>query len=186
MHDASVDYTGSTIAAGGKIAWQGAWLFGGALSMRVLPQLQLGGDLTLVAVNGVMPITQVAMRWAEGKDIFTATVSRTPNPRAPPGTKENTHEARLHYVRKVTDRLALGTEYKISIPDKESGLQMGYEYTFRQARVQGLLDTEGKVSCCVSDFVGFGFSGMIDYFRGDYKFGVVMHVLPQPDQPGPF
>jgi len=184
MHDFSAEYTGSTFAAAGKVAWQGAWLYGGALSMRVLPQLTLGGDLTLVAVNGVMPITQVAMRWAEGKDIFSATVSRTPDPRAPPGT--NTHEARLHYVRKVTDRLALGTEYKISHPDKESGLQMGYEYTFRQARVQGLLDTDGKVSCCVSDFVGFGFSGMIDYFRGDYKFGVVMHVLPQPEQPGPF
>jgi len=185
MHEGSVEYTGNSFAAAGKVAWQGAWLFGGAFSKRLLPQLQVGGDLTLVAVNGVMPISQVALRWAENKDIFTATVSRTPDPRAPPG--KNTHECRFQYVRKVTERLALGTEYKISLPDKESGLQLGYEYTFRQARVQGLLDSEGKVSCCVSDFVGFGFSGMIDYFRGDYKFGVVMHVLPQPEQPqGPF
>jgi mitochondrial import receptor subunit TOM40 len=183
MNDGSIEYTGQSFAIGGKVAWQGAMLWSGSFTKRVLPTLQFGGDLTLVAVNGIMPISQLAMRWADGKDIFTATVSRTPDPRSPGG--KNTHECNLHYVRKVTERLALGTSYKISHPDKESGLQMGYEYTFRQARVQGLVDTDGKVSCSVSDFVGFGFSGMIDYFRGDYKFGVVMHVLPQPDQQPP-
>jgi len=180
MHEGSIGYTGSSFTAEGKLAWQGAWLFGGAFTKRLLPQLQLGGDLTLVAVNGIMPIAQGGLRYADGKDIFTATLSRTPDPKLPDGMST---ECRMQYVRKVTERLALGTEYKLSLPDKESGLQMGYEYTFRQARVQGLIDTDGKVSCCVSDFVGFGFSGMIDYFRGDYKFGVVMHVLPQPDQP---
>jgi len=185
MHEGSFEHTGGSYTLGGKLAWQGAWLFGGAFTKRLLPQLQIGGDLTLVAVGGIsappVAISQVGLRYAEGKDIFSATVSRTPDPKLPPGT--NAHECRLQYVRRVTDRLSLGTEYKISAPDKESGLSMGYEYTFRQARVQGLVDTDGKVSCCVSDFVGFGFSGMIDYFRGDYKFGVVMHVLPQPDQP---
>jgi hypothetical protein len=28
---------------------------------------------------------------------------------------------------------------------------------------------QGKVSCCVHDAMGFGFSGVIDYARGDYK-----------------
>eukprot|EP00971_Amphidinium_carterae_P257164 5105575-Amphidinium_carterae.1 len=51
------------------------------------------------------------------------------------------------------------------------------------AKVQGLVDTDGKVSCSVQDFMGYGFSGMIDYFRGDYKFGMLMHMLPQQDQP---
>merc|ERR1719440_163202 len=180
MHEGSVEYNGSSFTTGGKVAWQGAWLFGASLTKKLLPQIQVGGDLTLVAVGGIMPIMQVGLRYAEGKDICGATISRTPDPKLPPGTMA--HECRLNYVRKVSERLALGTEYKISHPDKESGLSMGYEYTFRQARVQGLLDTDGKVSCCVSDFVGFGFSGMIDYFRNDYKFGVVMHVLPQPEQ----
>lgn len=187
MHEGSVEYQGGSWCGAGKVAWQGAWLFGGAFTKRIIPQLQLGGDLTLVAVGGIgappVAISQVGLRYTEGKDVFTVQVSRTPDPKLPPGT--HAHECRLHYVRKVTERLSLGTEYKISAPDKESGLSMGYEYTFRQARVQGLLDTDGKVSCCVSDFVGFGFSGMIDYFRNDYKFGVVMHVLPQPDQQPP-
>lgn len=183
MHEANAEYTGGSFTAAGKCAWQGAWLFGGSFTKRLVPQLQVGGDLTLVAVQGIMPIMQVGLRWADNKDIFGATISRTPDSKLGPGTFA--HECRLHYVRKVTERLSLGTEYKVQHPDKESGLSMGYEYTFRQARVQGLLDTDGKVSCCVSDFVGFGFSGMIDYFRGDYKFGVAMHVLPQPDQQPP-
>jgi mitochondrial import receptor subunit TOM40 len=183
MHEGSLEYTGKNCTLAGKLAWQGAWLFGASFTQRILPQLQLGGDLTLVAVNGCTSIGQIGMRYTEGKDIFGASLSRTPDPKSQMGSL--LHECRLHYVRKVTERLSLGTEYKYSHPDKDSALQMGYEYTFRQARVQGLVDTEGKVSCCVSDFVGFGFSGMIDYFRGDYKFGVVMHVLPQPDQQPP-
>jgi len=179
MHEGSVEYTGRNCTFGGKLAWQGAWLFGASFTQRILPPLQLGGDITLVAVNGCTSIGQVGLRYAEGSDILGANLSRSPDPKSQTGSL--THESRLSYVRKVTERLSLGTEYKYSHPDMESALQMGYEYTFRQARVQGLIDTDGKVSNSVSDFHGFGFSGMIDYVKGDYKFGVVMHVLPQPE-----
>lgn len=181
MHEASLEYTGGSFTLGGKAAWQGAWLFGASCTKRLFPQLQLGGDLTVVAVQGIMPIMQAGLRYSEGKNIFGASISRSPGQNGPPGQPSWAHECRLSFVRRVTERLSLGTEYKLTAPDKDSGLSMGYEYSFRQARVQGLLDTDGKVSCCVSDFVGFGFSGMIDYFRGDYKFGVVMHVLPQTE-----
>jgi len=75
-------------------------------------------------------------------------------------------------------RLSLGTEFEYARPGDESAMRVGYEYTFRQARVQGLIDTAGKVSCFVSDFMGFGLSGMVDYVRGDYKFGFMMHIFP--------
>lgn len=183
MHEGSVEYTGSDWTAAGKLAWQGAWLLGGAFTQRVVPSLQLGGDLTVVVQN-LVTIGQLGARWTQGRDIFTAQLSRTPDPKSPYGG--NLHECRLQYLRRLTERLSLGSEFKYSHGDQESGSSLAYEYTFRQARVQGLLDTEGKVSCCVSDFTGFGFSGAIDYFRGDYKFGVVMHVLPQPEgQPPP-
>jgi len=179
MHEGSIEYTGTQRAFAGKLAWQGAWLTGGAFTQKILPSLSVGGDLTLVGVNGITTIGQGGLRYADGKNTFTAAMTRTPDPKQPPG--KHIHEARMQYVRKITDRLSLGSEYKLAFPDKESGLSMGYEYSFRQARIQGLLDTDGKVSCCVSDYTGFGFSGMIDYARGDYKFGVVMHVLPQPE-----
>lgn len=180
MHEGSLEYTGSEMTMAAKLAFQGAWLMGGAFTQRIVPSLQLGGDLTLIGVNGVTSIGQIGLRWGAGKDVFTAALSRTPDPRLP-GTQS--HECRLQYVRKISDRLMLGSEFKFSHPDRESGLSLAYEYTFRQARIQGLLDTDGKVSCSVSDFTGFGFSGMIDYARGDYKFGVMMHVLPQ-QEPG--
>lgn len=179
MHEGDIQYQAKHWTAAGKVAWQGAWLLGGSFTQRIIPCLQLGGELTMVAVNGVT-IGQLGARYSSGKDIFTALLTRTPDPKSMMPSS-NMHEGRLQYVRKVTDRLSLGSEYKFSYPDKESGMSMAYEYTFRQARVQGNLDTDGKVSCCVSDFTGFGFSGMIDYFRGDYKFGLVMHVLPQPE-----
>jgi len=179
MHEGSMDYTGDEVAMGGKLAWQGAWLLGGALSRRIIPGLHLGGDLTLIAVNGVTSIGQVGLRYAPGKDIFAAAVSRTPDPRSAGG--KSLHECRFQYVRRLSERLSLGSEFKYTHAEKESAMSLAYDYTFRQARIQGLLDTGGKVSCCVSDFTGFGFSGMIDYFRGDYKFGFVMHVLPQQE-----
>jgi len=177
MHEGAFEFTGTQRTLAAKLAWQGAWLMGGSFTQRILPSLQCGGDVTLVAVNGLTSIGQLAARYSQGKDIFNATLSRTPDPRSPGA---QLHECRLQYVRKVTERLVLGSEFKYS-SDRESGLQMGYEYTFRNARVQGLVDTDGKVSCSVQDFTGFGFSGMIDYVRGDYKFGVMMHVLPQPE-----
>eukprot|EP00933_Yihiella_yeosuensis_P028215 TRINITY_DN22034_c0_g1_i2.p1 TRINITY_DN22034_c0_g1~~TRINITY_DN22034_c0_g1_i2.p1 ORF type:complete len:343 (-),score=73.26 TRINITY_DN22034_c0_g1_i2:99-1127(-) len=179
MHEGSVEFNGSQMTLAGKLAWQGAWLAVGSFTQKITPSLALGGDLTLVAHAGVTSIGQVGLRYTEGRNVFTASVSRSPNHASPIGAAM--HECRMQYVRKVTDRLSLGSEYKYSHPDKDSGLQLAYEYAFRQARVQGLLDTDGKVSCSVQDFTGFGFSGMIDYFRGDYKFGVVMHVLPQPE-----
>lgn len=182
MHEGSLEYTGTDWCIGGKLIWQSVWILGGAFTQKIMPQLQLGGDLTLVPQNGVT-IGQIGGRWtSEGaRDIFTAQIVRTPSPSNP---LENLHETKLAFVHKVTDRLSLGSEFKYSHPDKESGLSLAYEYTFRQARVQGNLDTDGKVSCCVQDFHGYGFSGMIDYFNSNYKFGVVMHILPQPEGGG--
>lgn len=179
VHEGSVDITGRSYTLQGKLAWQGAWLLGGAYMQQLTSALQLGGDLNLIGVNGITSIGQIGMRWAEGKDCVTGLLSRSP------ATGENLDELRLHYVRKVTDRLSLGTELKYTYPDIQSGMSLGYEYTLRQARIQGLLDTAGKVSCSIQDFTGFGFSGVIDYVKSDYKFGMVMHFLPQPEQPPP-
>mmetsp|Transcript_23766 Transcript_23766/g.55378 ORF Transcript_23766/g.55378 Transcript_23766/m.55378 type:complete len:363 (-) Transcript_23766:220-1308(-) len=182
MHEGSIEYTGSDWTGGAKLAWQGTWIAGASFTQKVLPSLQLGGDLMLIAMGGISSIGTLGLRWVNGKDILSAAVSRQPDPKSPTGSP--LHECRLAYTRKCSERLSLGSELKFS-QDMESGMSMAYEYTFRMARVQGMLDTDGKVSCCVSDFTGFGFSGMIDYFRGDYKFGMLMHVLPQQEQPPP-
>eukprot|EP00929_Paragymnodinium_shiwhaense_P122130 TRINITY_DN94724_c0_g1_i1.p1 TRINITY_DN94724_c0_g1~~TRINITY_DN94724_c0_g1_i1.p1 ORF type:complete len:344 (+),score=104.01 TRINITY_DN94724_c0_g1_i1:61-1092(+) len=177
MHEGSLEYNGSEWTAAGKLAWQGTLLLGGSFTQRVMPSLQLGGDLTLVAMNGIT-IGNLAARYAQNKDIFTATLQRSPDMKSPNGG--NLHELKMQYLRKVTDRLSMGSELKLC-SDMDSGMALAYEYVFKSARIQGLLDSEGKVSCAVSDYTGVGFSGMIDYVRGDYKFGVLLHVIPQPE-----
>lgn len=182
-HDASVDYTGKDWTGGLKAAWQGVPLGVATFSQRILPCLQVGGDVSVVAVNGGMAILQGGFRYAADKDVFCLTGQRQPDPKSPVGAQ--VYEARAQYTRKFSERLSLGTEYKYTHPDKDSAFSMAYEYTFRNARIQGLLDSDGKVSCCAFDLQGLGFSGMIDYARGDYKFGVMMQVIPNQEQGQP-
>lgn len=126
---------------------------------------------------------------ATPRDTFTLTLGRQPDfknqMRMAP-----VHNMRIQYARKVSDRLSLGSEFEYSNPDHESSLKMGYEYLFRTGKVQGLLDTSGRVSCSAMDLQSqLSFSGMIDYYRNDYKFGVMMQYFPMPEQeqgPPPF
>merc|ERR1712194_163205 len=53
MHELSAEYTGNDWTGGVKVDWQGAWLFGGAFTQRIIPSLTVGGDMTFVSVNGV-------------------------------------------------------------------------------------------------------------------------------------
>lgn len=180
MHEVSLESGGQHWAGGLKMVWQGLPLFQGAASLRLHPCFSIGGDCMLIPVNGGTTITQAGIRYAGDQDLLSACVARAPDQKNP-GAAKHVHELKMQYVRKVSPRLSLGTECKFNLEEKESGLQMGYEYTMNAARVQGLLDTDGKVSCVVMDYSNFGFSGMIDYARGEYKFGVQMNIFPQPE-----
>lgn len=182
MYEAALDFTGNSWCSSAKVCWQMAWIFNGALSKMITPNLHLGGECIKIGVQNGGFITTAGFRWAEGQDFFTGQYNRSPDFKNPL-RRGMAHSAKFQYVRKVTDRLQIGTELEVQMPYEESSLKVGYEYTFRQARVQGLIDTSGKVSTVVSDMQGFGVSGMIDYVRGDYKFGFMMHMYPPPDDP---
>jgi len=180
MYELSLDYGNKEWASSLKLAWQGAWLLNGSFSQVITPHLQMGGDLTWIAANGAS-IGAIGARYSKGANILTCQLSRQPDFKSPIGLTTSQHTGKIQYVRKVTDRLSLATEYEYSPAGLQSGMKVGYEYLFRQARVQGLVDTGGKVSVMAQDFSGFGVSGVIDYWRGDYKFGFMMHVVPQPE-----
>jgi len=180
MYELSLDYGAKDWASSVKCAWQGAWILNGAFSQVISPSLQMGGELTWVAANGAS-IAAVGARYAKGNNVMSCQLSRQPDFKSPVGLTTSHHAAKVQYVRKVNDRLSLATEYEVFPSDWHSGMRMGYEYLFRQARVQGLVDTSGRVSVVAQDFSGFGVSGVIDYWRGDYKFGFMMHVIPQPE-----
>lgn len=182
MYEMALDTTGRDWASSLKTAWQGTWILNGAFSQVLTPRLQMGGELTWIASNGAS-IGALGGRYVFGKNIMTGSVSRQADFQN--CLTNNTHTCKLQFVRNVTDRLAMATELEYHHPSVESSLKLGWEYAFRHARVQGLVDTGGKVSVCAQDFSGFGISGTIDYLRNDYKFGFMMHVMPSPEGNSP-
>ena len=165
-----------------KFVHQGTWILNAAFSQEVTDSLWLGTELTYIPRNGVS-LPSFGGRYVSGPNVFSATLGQQPDFRSR-NPLDSATNCKLQYVKRVSDRLSLGVELESSLPDRESSLKMGYDYSFRQARVQGMLDTAGKVSCFVSDFMGFGVSGLIDYVRGDYKFGFMMHIVPQGEAAG--
>jgi len=119
----------------------------------------------------------IGLRWSDQETTFSATLGRTPDFKNPISDTP-LHGLRMQYHRKVSDRVSLGTEFDYSYPDHDSACKIGYEYTFRTSRVQGLVDTAGRVSCYVTDFKGFALSGLIDYYSNHYSFGMLMHYFP--------
>lgn len=91
---------------------------------------------------------------------------------------------RVQYTRRVNERLSLATELELAPEIKDSALRLGWDYTFRHARVQGSIDSSGKIAMQAQDFSGFGVSGCIDYWNNIYRFGFMMHLLP-PQEPKP-
>jgi len=184
MYELSADYAAKDWSACLKTAWQMTWIVNGMFSQQISKNLHLGGEMTWVAANGAT-IGAVGARYVRGNDIWTGTLSRQPDMKQGPATFGQCHTGKIQYMRRVSDRLSLGGEYEYTPSNKESGCRLGYEYTFKMGRVQGQLDTAGRVSCFVQDFMGFGMSGLIDYVRSDYKFGFMMHIMPPPEgQPG--
>jgi len=179
MTELAVDYYGSHWAMSNKLVYQGTWILNSSLAQEVTKNLSLGGELTYVTANGVS-IAGIGARYVQGQNIISASIGRQPDFKN--GPHLNTHSAKVQFVRRVSERLTLGSELEVSDDTSESQLRLCSEYAFRHARVQGMIDTSGKVSAFVSDFMGFGLSGMIDYMRGDYKFGFMMHVVPPPEQ----
>ena len=179
MSEIGLDYYGSNWACSNKLVYQGTWILNSSVSQEITKNLSLGSELTYVTANGVS-IAGIGARYVRNNNIWSASIGRQPDFKN--GPHLNTHSAKLQFLRKVSDRVTLGSELEVT-SERESQLRLVSEYAFRHARVQGMIDTSGKVSAFVSDFMGFGLSGSIDYMKNDYKFGFMMHVVPQPDQP---
>ncbi|CBZ55769.1 hypothetical protein NCLIV_061940 [Neospora caninum Liverpool] len=195
MYEISFDKMGSDWAANLKLAWQGTWILNGLFSQVITPKLQLGGELTWVAATGISMGSFGARYGFDENNVVTCQVGVGPDFSSPMGFASDVYSTKTQYVRKmsvlltgapwgfqVTDRLSMGTELEFTHPDMSSAMRVGWQYLFRQARVQGLVDTAGRVSMFAQDYNGFGLSGMIDYWHGDYKFGFQMNVVPPPPQ----
>lgn len=190
LHEIGAEKTGHDWTAGVKLQHQGNWLVSGSFSQELTKRLTLGTDLIWFAGSPLnnASIASFAARFVSGKDIYYASYTRAPDFKkmfggpGMPAQSFVSNSLKLNYFRKVSDRLSMGAEAELGYEDLNSSMKYGYEYTFRHARVQGSIDSAGRVACFVTDFMGFGFSGVADFFKGKYQFGFLFNVVPQPDE----
>eukprot|EP00392_Amoebophrya_sp_AT5.2_P005280 g5289.t1 len=178
MYEFSKDLNFKRWCTSTKLVWQGIWICNFGFSSLITKNLHFGGEVTyLNLLSRGASMGTLGFRYENAGNFFSATLGRTPDFKHPM-REEPLHGLRAQYVRKVSDRVSLGCEFDYSYPEHDSAMKLGYEYTFRTSRVQGLLDTAGRVSCFINDFKGFALSGVIDYPNNEYKFGVLMHYFP--------
>ncbi|KAF8819281.1 putative eukaryotic porin [Cardiosporidium cionae] len=157
----------------------GMSIFAGSFSQVLHPRFQIGGELMWIPMNGVS-VGTIGARYLMGNNTVSGTLTRQPA-QSYPSMPANTHLCRLQYVRKITERLSMGSELECSQDFSSSSLKLGWEYLFRHARVQGFVDSSGKISVFSQDSSGLGFSGTADYYNNDFKFGFMLHVVPPPE-----
>jgi mitochondrial import receptor subunit TOM40 len=63
---------------------------------------------------------------------------------------------------------------------REASASFGYDYTFRQCRLRGKIDSNGVVAAYLEERLNVGvnflLSAEVDHFKKDYKFGFGMTV----------
>lgn len=182
-YEMGIDYVADNWTGTLKGAWQGTWIMNAAYTHQILPYLTLGSELTYIVANGAS-VASLGARYVNGDNILTLQWSLQPNFKAMDFEMRDIQCGRVQYTRRVNERLSLATELELAPEIKDSALRLGWDYTFRHARVQGSIDSSGKIAMQAQDFSGFGVSGCIDYWNNIYRFGFMMHLLP-PQEPKP-
>ncbi|CRG93752.1 mitochondrial import receptor subunit TOM40, putative [Plasmodium gallinaceum] len=182
MYEMSLEVNKPVYTYNIKTIWQGAWIFNASYTQLLTKKFQAGVDLTYIASN-CASIGSFGLRYNHKNNVITMQVIRQPNFKSPEFMLNQTHLYKIQYAKKISDRLSLGTELELTPQTKESAMRLGWDYSFRHAKVQGTIDTSGKISVFTQDYSGFGVSGYIDYLNNEYKFGFMMHISPSQEQP---
>ncbi|CAG9477952.1 unnamed protein product [Plasmodium vivax] len=182
MYEMAVEVNKPIYTYSVKTIWQGTWIFNSSYTQMLSKKFQAGVDLTYIASN-CASIGSFGLRYNHKNNVVSMQVVRQPNFKSPEFMLNQTHLYKIQYAKKVSDRLSLGTELEVTPETKESAMRLGWDYSFRHAKVQGSIDTSGKIAVFTQDYSGFGVSGYIDYPNNEYKFGFMMHIAPSQEQP---
>lgn len=86
----------------------------------------------------------------------------------------------MTYHQRVSDKAAVAADFLVNTNMNEATASVGYDYTFRQCRLRGCLDSNGKVAAFLEEQLGPSIklllSGELDHSRNDHKFGFGMSV----------
>ena len=85
----------------------------------------------------------------------------------------------MTYHHRVNDKASLAADFLFNVgAPGEACASVGYDYTFRQCRLRGSIDSSGKVAALLEELLAPGvrliLSGELDHARADHKFGFGM------------
>ncbi|GBF92469.1 mitochondrial translocase [Raphidocelis subcapitata] len=126
----------------------------------ITPNLSVGGELfylTQQLKSGV----GIAARHVGEKHIAVGQIA-------------NTGVVNLQYMHRVTERINMVSDLMWQLNSREATAAIGYDCMLRQSRVQGRIDTNGIVSCFITERFGplnFLLSAELDHAAKNYKFG---------------
>eukprot|EP00753_Platysulcus_tardus_P020139 PLAT7793.1.p2 GENE.PLAT7793.1~~PLAT7793.1.p2 ORF type:complete len:372 (+),score=165.63 PLAT7793.1:24-1118(+) len=82
----------------------------------------------------------------------------------------------LRYLRRVTPKVGLATEYVMNLHNRRSQVQFGYEFNLTAARLCGLLDATGNVHGLLEEKMGpmltVRMSASLQHSKDAYRFGL--------------
>eukprot|EP00850_Spirogloea_muscicola_P010736 SM000064S19758 [mRNA] locus=s64:287997:290152:+ [translate_table: standard] len=132
----------------------------------VTPTLALGGEAFWLGHQRKSGVG-FAARHASDKSIATGQVA-------------STGLVALTYVQKVSEKVALASDFTYNWNTKEATTSVGYDYILRQCRLRGRVDTAGVVAAFLEERLNVGvtflLSAEVDHVKKDYKFGFGMTV----------
>jgi mitochondrial import receptor subunit TOM40 len=86
----------------------------------------------------------------------------------------------MTYHQKVSEKAAVAADFLVNTNMSEAVASVGYDYTLKQCRLRGSVDSNGKVAAFLEEQLGPGIklllSGELDHSRHDHKFGFGMTV----------
>jgi mitochondrial import receptor subunit TOM40 len=127
----------------------------------VSKNLALGGEGILHAGQGYTHAFGRA-KWTDDKNQLCLTYSTL-------------NHCTATYFRKVNERVGLSAELELSIANKDSVMNMGWEFALRQARVKGTVNSEGTLIAIIEHQLEPGFTlqmnAMLDHSKDVHRFG---------------
>ncbi|KAI8464364.1 MAG: eukaryotic porin-domain-containing protein [Monoraphidium minutum] len=100
------------------------------------------------------------------------------------GQVATTGIANLQYAHRVTDKITMVSDLLWQWNSREATATIGYDCILRQARLQGRIDTNGVVSCFITERFGplnFLLSAEVDHSAKNYRFGFGFTLGDAPD-----
>ncbi len=132
----------------------------------VTPALSLGGEAFWLGAQRKSGVG-VACRHADERAVATAQLA-------------STGLVSLTYVHRVSDKVALASDFMYNWNSREATASAGYDYVLRQCRLRARVDSHGSVAAYLEEHLNVGvnfiLSAEVDHAKKDYKFGFGMTI----------